>query len=63
MLGYCVFPLSVAAVLVKLFGLFGLKGLTAFIIDFIVATVSFVWAVFGKSVNKLYFSHSIFCSD
>jgi hypothetical protein len=44
-----VFPLAVGAVLIKLFGLFGLKkGLAAFIVDFLVVTLAFVWAMFGE---------------
>lgn len=47
-LGYCVFPLAVGAVLVKMFSLFGLKkGLIAFIVDFVVVGLAFVWAMFA----------------
>ena len=46
------FPLAVGAVLVKTFSLFGLKkGLIAFIVDFVVVGLAFVWAMFGKSPN------------
>ena len=54
-LGYCVFPLAVASVLIKLLSLFGLKkGLVAFIVDFVIVTLAFVWAMFGKSQNTLF---------
>lgn len=47
-LGYCVFPLAVASVLIKLISLFGLKkGLVAFIVDFVIVTLAFVWAMFA----------------
>lgn len=50
MLGYCVFPLAVASVFIKLISLFGLKkGLVAFIVDFVIVTLAFVWAMFGES--------------
>ena len=55
MLGYCVFPLAVASVLIKLLSLFGLKkGLVAFIVDFVIVTLAFVWAMFGKSKNPFF---------
>ena len=55
MLGYCVFPLAVASVLIKLLSLFGLKkGLVAFIVDFVIVTLAFVWAMFGKSKSFVF---------
>ena len=50
-LGYCVLPLAVGAIIVKMCSLFGLKkGLLAFIVDFVVVSLAFVWAMFGELI-------------
>ena len=55
MLGYCVFPLAVAAILVKISALAGLKkGLVATIVDFIIVTLAFVWSMFGRFIFDLH---------
>ena len=46
-LGYCVLPLTLGAVVVKIVGLLFHKGLAGFIVDFVVVTITFVWAMFA----------------
>jgi len=44
-LGYCVFPINIAALIVCL-----LKSLLPFIVKLIIVAVSFVWATFCKNI-------------
>ena len=56
-LGYCVLPLAVAAIVVKITALVGLKkGLVAIIVDFIIVALAFVWSMFGRFFRNIGFT-------
>lgn len=46
-LGYCILPLTVSAITVKFLGLVLKKGLIKLIVDFVVVSLSFAWAMFA----------------